>query len=91
MDCDPRQDPPEWWEWPLAFTAHVESRMEERQFSEVELRTMLTDATRIVSARRPGRFLVTSRQGGKPWVVVLEPDEDEQLLFVVTAFAPSKP
>jgi hypothetical protein len=30
--------------------------MEERQFSEVELRAMLADATRIDFARRPGRW-----------------------------------
>ena len=91
MDCDPWSDPPAWWEWPLAFTPHIESRMEERQFSEVELRTMLTDATRVVSARHPGRFLVTTRHGGAPWVVVLEPDADERLLFVVTAFSHGNP
>jgi hypothetical protein len=86
MDRDPRIDPPEWWEWPLAFTPHVESRMEERQFSEVELRAMLADATRIDFARRPGRFLVATLHSGKAWAVVLEPDEDERLLYVVTAF-----
>jgi len=73
MDCDPRSDPPAWWEWPLSFTPHVESRMEERQFAEVELRTMLMDATRVVSARRPGRFLVTTRQGREPGSSCLNP------------------
>jgi hypothetical protein len=91
VDYDPQKEPPEWWEWPLAFTGHVESRMEERQFSELELRTMLTDATRIVPARRPGRFVATTRLGAKPWVIVLEPDEEEQLLFVVTAFPRESP
>ncbi len=91
MDGDPRIDPPGWWEWPLAFTPHVESRMEERQFSEVELRTMLADATRVVSARRPGRFLVTTRHRGTAWAVVLAPDGNEQLLFVVTAFPRGEP
>lgn len=65
--------------------------MEEREFSEVELRTMLADAGRVVSARRPGRFLVSTRYGGKPWAVVLEPDKDERLLFIVTAFPKDKP
>lgn len=86
MDTDPRHDPPEWWEWPLAFTAHVESRMEERGFSELELRTMIAEATRVVSARHPGRFVVTTRHVGEPWSVVLEPERDDRLLFVVTAF-----
>jgi hypothetical protein len=48
---------------------------------------MLADATRVVSSRHPGRFLATTRHRGKPWGVVLEPDVDDQLLFVVTAFS----
>lgn len=61
--------------------------MEERAFSEVELRAMVTDASRVVSALHPGRLLATSRHLGKAWLVVLEPDVDDQLLFVVTAFS----
>jgi hypothetical protein len=61
--------------------------MEEREFSEVEPRTMLADASRVVSARHPDRFLAMTRHRGNPWVVVLEPDLDDQLLFVVTAFS----
>lgn len=91
MDRDPRTNPPEWWDWPLAFTAHVKSRMEERHFSEVELRTMLTEATRVSAARRPGRFVATSRHRGRPWTVVLEPDRHARLLFVVTAFPRTEP
>ncbi len=87
MDRDPRTDPPEWWDWPLALTPHLEARMEERGLSETELRTMLADATRVVSARRPGRFLASARHGRASWIVILEPDEDERLLYVVTAYA----
>ena len=85
MERDPRTDPPEGGTG-LTFTAHVESRMEERQFSEVELRRMLAEATRISDARRPGRFFVACRHQTVPWTVVLEPDPLSQLLFVVTAF-----
>jgi hypothetical protein len=60
--------------------------MEERHFSEVELRTMLTQATRVAAARRPGRFVATSRHRGQPWTIVLEPDPHAGLLFVVTAY-----
>lgn len=86
MDTDPGHEPPEWWEWPLAFTPHVELRMEERGFSEVELRTMLMQTTLIVAARRPGRFVAMTKHAGVPWAVVLEPDSDDRLVFVVTAF-----
>ena len=65
--------------------------MEERQFSEVELRTMLAEATQISNARRPGRFLVACRYQAVPWTVVVEPDPAAQLLFVVTAFPRTGP
>ena len=32
---------PEWWDWELELTPHVEKRMEDRTFSEVDLRLML--------------------------------------------------
>jgi hypothetical protein len=78
---------PDWWDWDLAFTSHVEVRMEERGVSEVELRAMLENATEIRPASRPGRWLVHASHGGRSWVVVLEPDETDQLLFVVTVYA----
>jgi hypothetical protein len=35
---------PEWWEWELELTPHLLKRMVDRQFDEVDLRTMLADA-----------------------------------------------
>jgi hypothetical protein len=77
---------PAWWEWELAFTAHVESRMEERAFSELELRAMLDDAREFTQGARRGRWIVQTRYAGQPWTVVLEPDQDEQVIYVVTAY-----
>ncbi len=77
---------PEWWEWDLAFTAHVESRMEERALSEVELRAMLDAATELLPSLRRGRWIAHARYAGRAWAVVVEPDEDEQLIYVVTAY-----
>jgi hypothetical protein len=77
---------PEWWDWELELTPHVEKRMEDRGFSEVELRKMLEDA----SAFRPdvidGRFVIETRFHERKWEVVVEPDEVEHLLVVVTAY-----
>lgn len=64
---------PDWWDWPLAFTAHVELRMEERGFSEVELRAMLEGATELLPSKRPGRWLVRAQHAGMPWIVIVEP------------------
>ena len=77
---------PNWWEWELGFTVHVEVRMEERGFSEIALRTMLDSATKLAPARLPGRWLIHTRHGGHPWYVVVEPDLDNQILMIVTAY-----
>ena len=77
---------PRWWDWELDFTLHVEVRMEERGFSELDLRSMLDRATDVLPARRPGRWLVHTQHRGRPWRVVLEPDSDEEAIIVVTAY-----
>jgi hypothetical protein len=60
--------------------------MEDREFTELELRRMLDFAVDVRPGRVLGRFEVSSRRRGKPWVIILEPDFDEQLLYVVTAY-----
>jgi hypothetical protein len=32
---------PDWWEWEIDLTPHLLKRMEDRDFSEVDLREML--------------------------------------------------
>ena len=60
--------------------------METRGFNEVELRRMLARA----AAWRPdfveGRFLIDTAFHGRAWQVVVEPDELDHLLVVVTAY-----
>ena len=77
---------PSWWEWELGFTAHVEARMEERGFSEIELRTMLDSASKLIPAHRPGRWLIHTRHARHSWIVVVEPDLDDKILMIVTAY-----
>jgi hypothetical protein len=77
---------PDWWSWPFILLPHFEWRMEDRGLSEVELRLMLARARAIVPARRPGRWIVTSRLHGRPWTVVVEPDPMDEITYVVTAF-----
>jgi hypothetical protein len=79
---------PDWWEWELELTPHVEKRMEDRGFTEVDLRQMLGTARSFRRDVVEGRFVVETRFRGRPWEVVVEPDEVEHLLVVVTAFAP---
>jgi hypothetical protein len=61
--------------------------MEDRGFTEVNLRRMLETAHSFRRDVIEGRFIVETRFRGQPWEVVVEPDEVEHLLVVVTAFA----
>jgi hypothetical protein len=77
---------PSWWQWPLELTPHVEKRMEDRSFSEVDLRAMLARARRYRPDEVDGRFVVETRHRRARWEVIVEPDEVEHLLVVVTAY-----
>ena len=60
--------------------------MEDREFSEVELRAMLERARGIGPDVAAGRWRVATTFRNAAWVVIVEPDEDAQRLVVVTAF-----
>jgi hypothetical protein len=77
---------PEWWNWELELSPHVLDRMTDRAFSETDLRVMLADATRWRASAAPGRFVIPADLGGQRWEVVVEPDEVDQVLVVVTAY-----
>lgn len=79
-------DLPHWWTWELSFIGHLDDRMEERGFNEVDLRAMLEHPKGLERARKPGRWLVRCRRGQEPWTIVIEPDEVEELIVVVTAY-----
>ena len=58
---------PDWWEWELEITDHVEKRMVERQFSETDLRIMFTQKVGIrPDEDEPGRWIVEVRWEGDP-------------------------
>lgn len=78
---------PEWWEWELELTPHVEKRMEDRGFSEVDLRSMLERATGLRPDHVKGRFVVECSLRGSLWHVILEPDATDRLIVVITAYA----
>jgi hypothetical protein len=77
---------PEWWEWELELTPHLEKRMEDRGFSELELRGMLELASGVRPDILDGRFVIETRFRRRKWEVIVEPDEVEHLLVVVTAY-----
>jgi len=77
---------PSWWDWELELTPHVEKRMEDRSFSETDLRLMLEGAILLKPDLVEGRHVVETRHGGRAWEVIVEPDEIDRLLVVVTAY-----
>ena len=60
-------------------------RMEDRRFSEVDLRSMLQKATSYRRDVVEGRWVVVTRYRRRPWEVIIEPDLTARVV-VVTAY-----
>ncbi|MEI7866322.1 MAG: DUF4258 domain-containing protein [Candidatus Methylumidiphilus sp.] len=77
---------PEWWEWEIEFTPHLLKRMEDRNFNEVDLREMLHRSKSYKKDIVEGRWVIEARHNRHPWEIIVEPDEFENLLVVITAY-----
>ena len=77
---------PQWWEWELEIGPHLEKRMADRDFTEVDLRYMLEHASVFLPAMVEGRWVIKTKHRRRPWKVIVEPDFDRRLLVVVTAY-----
>jgi len=60
--------------------------MEDRRFTEVDLRTMLDKTTGIRTDIVAGRWVAVSKLRRKSWEIILEPDHDVRLIVVITAY-----
>jgi hypothetical protein len=78
---------PEWYNWELEISSHVEKRMIQRNFTEIELRTMLVSAQSYEKDFEEGRYLVKSKLNGKGWEIIVEPDYEEKMLVIITAYS----
>jgi hypothetical protein len=78
---------PEWWSWDLELARHLERRMEDRGFTELELRFMLGKARALRPDVLEGRWVVETRHQGRDWEVILEPDPRVRCLVVITAYS----
>lgn len=78
---------PVWWGWELEFTPHLEKRMEDRNFTEIDLRRMLEHAQGCRPDVVADRWVIETRYGGKAWEVIVEPYPAVEKLAVVTAYA----
>jgi hypothetical protein len=77
---------PSWWSWPLELTPHLLKRMEDRGFTELDLREMLEKATTMRPDVVAERYVIEARHEGAPWEVIVEPDTADELLVVITAY-----
>ncbi len=77
---------PAWWEWEIELTPHLEKRMEDRDFTEVELRAMLHRARGFRDDVVEGRFAIETDHKHAAWEVIVEPDEIDHLLVIVPAY-----
>jgi hypothetical protein len=60
--------------------------MEDRDFSEIDLRTMLHGAGGWRADVVEGRFIIETVHARTSWEVIVEPDEEAHTLVVVTAY-----
>lgn len=81
---------PEWWTWEVELTPHLEKRMEDRGFTEVDLRRMLERAVAFRTDVVEARYVIETVHGAQPWEVVVEPDDLDRLLVVITAYRVEK-
>ena len=81
-----KRDWPPWWDWELDLKSHVLERMEDRHFTEVDLRRMMEHATGFRQARRTGRWIIETKHQDLRWEVVVQPDAYTELLGVITAY-----
>jgi len=65
--------------------------MGDRDFTETDLRQMLENAIGLSGAAWSGRWLVHTRHAGRPWTVIVEPDDVARLLVVITAYPSESP
>ena len=80
---------PDWWDWELELTPHVEKRMTQRGFNELGLREMMQRALGLTQDTNTGRYVVDSTFRGTRWAVIVEPDPDTHTVIIITAYAVS--
>ena len=68
------------------MSPHLLKRMDDRRFTEIDLRAMLSRAAELQRDAVSGRWLVETRHRGRRWRVIVEPDPALKVLVVVTAY-----
>ncbi len=77
---------PDWWDYDLDLSPHLVKRMQDRGFTEIDLRAMFADAEDWYPSIVPQRFIITTRRNRRKWEIVVEPDMTEKRIVVITAY-----
>jgi hypothetical protein len=60
--------------------------MEDRSFTELDLRGMVRLRRGITRMWLPGRWVIEVKRGRRPWEVIVEPDRALKIFAVITAY-----
>ena len=71
----------------MELSPHLLKRMEDRRFTEIDLRRMLERASGYREDVVEDRWVIETRHRRRGWEVIVEPDVDRRLLVVVTAYS----
>lgn len=80
---------PDWWDWEIELTPHVEKRMTQRGFNELALRGMIQRARGLAQDTNTGHYVVDTTLRGARWAVIVEPDPDTHTVIIITAYTVS--
>jgi hypothetical protein len=70
----------------LELSPHLLKRMDDRRFTEIDLRRMLERASSYREDVVDDRWVIGTKHRGKAWETIVEPDFERRLLVVVTAY-----
>ena len=82
----PLETAPDWWDFELELSPRLLDRMIDRDFSEAELRLMVEVADGLRPGSSLGRWIVETTHHGDEWEVVVEPDDSDRVIVVITAY-----
>ena len=68
------------------MSPHLFKRMDDRRFTEIDLRRMLQRAFGYREDIVEDRWVIETKHRRKAWEVIVEPDRERQLLVIVTAY-----
>ena len=60
--------------------------MDDRRFTELDLRAMLDEARSYRPDAAAGRWVIEARRGRRNWEIIVEPDADLGVLVIITAY-----